>query len=185
MSELRLRFFIAAAPANAGPLGFDLFGQPLLLRFSVQPTVRLPGLVADRELLSRMRFEARNVRAIGLRERNGLDLPPEPEAWQLLDAPACLTQPILQLDLAKAGIKTILWATGFKFDFSWLEVGAFDENGMPFHKRGISAETGIYFLGLPELTNRASSFIYGCWHDAKYIADHIAIQRNYVAYEKR
>jgi putative flavoprotein involved in K+ transport len=117
-------------------------------------------------------------------ERNGIDLPPEPEAWQLLGDPACIKQPILDLDLARAGIKTILWATGFKFDFSWLEVDAFDEQGMPFHKRGLSSETGIYFLGLPELTNRASSFIYGCWHDAKYIADHIVIQQNYVAYEK-
>ncbi|SMG51916.1 flavin-containing monooxygenase [Paraburkholderia susongensis] len=118
-------------------------------------------------------------------ERNGIDLPPEPEAWQLLEDPECIRQPILSLDLAQAGIKTILWATGFKFDFSWLEVDAFDEHGMPFHKRGLSSETGIYFLGLPELTNRASSFIYGCWHDAKYIADHIMIQRNYVAYRKK
>jgi putative flavoprotein involved in K+ transport len=117
-------------------------------------------------------------------ERNGIDLPAEPEAWKLLDSPACLTDPIHQVDLAQAGIKTILWATGFKFDYRWLEVDAFDDNGMPFHKRGISKEMGIYFLGLPELTNRASSFIYGCWHDAKYIADHIAIQRNYVAYQK-
>ncbi|WP_042267083.1 flavin-containing monooxygenase [Paraburkholderia heleia] len=117
--------------------------------------------------------------------RNDLDLPEEPDAWKLLDDPACVRSPILQLDLAKTGIKTIIWATGFKFDFSWLQVDAFDANGAPFHKRGISAETGIYFLGLPELTNRASSFIYGCWHDAKYIADHIALQRVYVAYEKR
>jgi len=117
--------------------------------------------------------------------RNGLDLPEEPDAWQLLDDPACIREPILQLDLAKAGISTIVWATGFKFNFSWLQVDAFDANGAPFHKRGISAETGIYFLGLPELTNRASSFIYGCWHDAKYIADHIALQRMYVSYEKR
>ncbi|HXU54186.1 MAG TPA: NAD(P)/FAD-dependent oxidoreductase [Casimicrobiaceae bacterium] len=118
-------------------------------------------------------------------QRNGLDLPPEPEAWTLLEDPDCIRKPILELDLAKAGIKSIIWATGFKFDFGWLDVeGAFDEEGAPFHKRGISGEHGIYFLGLPELTNRASSFIYGCWHDAKYIADHITIQRNYVAYER-
>lgn len=117
-------------------------------------------------------------------ERNGIDLPPEPEAWKLLDDPECVKHPIRELDLAQAGVKTILWATGFKFDYSWLQVDAFDEKGMPFHKRGISAEMGVYFLGLPELTNRASSFIYGTWHDAKYIADHIALQRDYVAYEK-
>ncbi|MFN3525954.1 MAG: flavin-containing monooxygenase [Paracoccus sp. (in: a-proteobacteria)] len=117
-------------------------------------------------------------------ERNGIDLPPEPEAWQMQPDPACVTEPVRQVDLAREGITTIIWATGFRFDFSWLQVDAFDENGMPFHKRGISAEQGIYFLGLPELTNRASSFIYGCWYDAKYLATHIGVQRNYVSYER-
>ncbi|MCJ7189386.1 FAD-dependent oxidoreductase, partial [Klebsiella pneumoniae] len=86
--------------------------------------------------------------------------------------------------IAEAGITSIIWATGFKFDFSWLQVDAFDEKGLPFHKRGISAERGIYFLGLPNLVNRASSFIYGVWHDAKYIADHIALQNVYTNYVK-
>ncbi|WP_130835864.1 flavin-containing monooxygenase [[Erwinia] mediterraneensis] len=117
-------------------------------------------------------------------ERNGLDLPPEPEAWALLPDPECLKNPLRQLDLLAAGITTIIWATGFKFDFSWLQVDAFDENGLPLHKRGISAERGIYFLGLPNLVNRASSFIYGVWHDAKYIADHIVLQNAYTDYDK-
>lgn len=117
-------------------------------------------------------------------ERNGLDLPPEPQAWELLPDPACLLTPLTQLDMAAAGITTIIWATGFKFDFSWLQVDAFDEKGLPFHKRGISAERGIYFIGLPNLVNRASSFIYGVWHDAKYIADHIALQNAYTDYVK-
>jgi len=117
-------------------------------------------------------------------QRNGVALPPEPEAWEIETDPACVTDPVRQLDLAKAGITTIIWATGFKFDFSWLDVAAFRENGTPFHKRGISSVPGIYFLGLPELTNRASSFIYGCWYDAKYIATHIGVQRNYAAYER-
>jgi putative flavoprotein involved in K+ transport len=117
-------------------------------------------------------------------ERNGLDLPPEPQAWELLPDPECLSHPLSQLDLQAAGITTIIWATGFKFDFSWLQVDAFDEKGLPFHKRGISAERGIYFLGLPNLVNRASSFIYGVWHDAKYIADHIVLQNAYTDYVK-
>ena len=118
-------------------------------------------------------------------EQNGLPFPPEPDAWKLLPDPDCLTNPILSLDLEQAGITTILWATGFKFDFSWLKVdNAFNEKGEPFHKRGISAEAGIYFLGLPNLVNRASSFIYGVWHDAKYIADHIVMQEGYMSYEK-
>lgn len=117
-------------------------------------------------------------------EKNGLPFPPEPEAWKLLPDPDCLTHPILSLDLAQAGITTIVWATGFTFDYRWLKVGAFDEKGLPLHKRGISAESGIYFLGLPNLVNRASSFIYGVWHDAKYIADHIVTQEGYRTYEK-
>ncbi|MDM0034271.1 NAD(P)/FAD-dependent oxidoreductase [Variovorax sp. J22P271] len=117
-------------------------------------------------------------------EQNGLPLAPEPDAWELLPDPDCLKEPIMRLDLAKAGITTILWATGFTFDYSWLKVNAFDDKGVPFHKRGISAESGIYFLGLPNLVNRASSFIYGVWHDAKYIADHIVIQDAYMAYGK-
>ncbi|MDM0025521.1 flavin-containing monooxygenase [Variovorax saccharolyticus] len=117
-------------------------------------------------------------------EQNGLPFAPEPEAWELLPDPDCLKEPIMSLDLAKAGITTILWATGFTFDYSWLKVNAFDEKGAPFHKRGISAESGIYFLGLPNLVNRASSFIYGVWHDAKYIADHIVIQDAYMSYGK-
>ncbi|GGL93868.1 hypothetical protein GCM10011534_15020 [Pseudooceanicola nanhaiensis] len=116
--------------------------------------------------------------------RTGIDLPPEPAAWEITPDPDCVTTPIRQLDLAQAGIGTIIWATGFRFDFGWLQVGAFHEDGTPWHKRGISAEPGIYFLGLPDLTNRASSFIYGCWYDAKYIATHIGVQRNYQAYEK-
>lgn len=117
-------------------------------------------------------------------EQNGLPFAPEPEAWELLPDPDCLKEPIMSLDLEKAGITTILWATGFAFDYSWLKVNAFDEKGAPFHKRGISAESGIYFLGLPNLVNRASSFIYGVWHDAKYIADHIVIQDAYMSYGK-
>jgi putative flavoprotein involved in K+ transport len=117
--------------------------------------------------------------------RKGMSLPPEPEAWERLPDPDCLTHPVLSLDLRKAGITTILWATGFRYDFRWLDVDVFDEQGLPVHKRGISSENGVYFLGLPDLTNRASAFIYGCWQDAKYIADHIVIQRRYDAYERR
>ncbi|SDG86236.1 putative flavoprotein involved in K+ transport [Pseudomonas benzenivorans] len=114
--------------------------------------------------------------------RNGLDLPEEPEARTLLPDPLCVTQPILELDLAKAGVTSIVWATGYAADFSWLQVGAFDAQGKPQHQRGVSSEPGIYFLGLPWLSRRGSSFIWGVWHDAKHVAGHIATQRSYLAY---
>ncbi len=114
--------------------------------------------------------------------RNGLDFPEEPQA-RLTDAdPQCVIDPVLQLNLAEAGITSIIWATGFALDFSWLKVDAFDEAGMPRHQRGVSSEPGIYFLGLPWLSCRGSSFIWGVWHDAKHLADQIAIQRQYLAY---
>jgi putative flavoprotein involved in K+ transport len=67
-------------------------------------------------------------------------------------------------------------------DYSWLKVDAFDAAGKPRHQRGVSSESGIYFLGLPWQSRRGSSFIWGVWHDAKYVADHIAIQRQYLEY---
>ncbi|WP_372242338.1 flavin-containing monooxygenase [Pseudomonas sp. ANT_J12] len=115
-------------------------------------------------------------------ERNGLDLPEEPEARHTFPDPDCVTNPILELDLVKAGVTSIIWATGFATDYSWLKVNAFDDNGKPQHQRGVSSEPGVYFLGLPWQSRRGSSFIWGVWHDAKYVADHIAIQRSYLDY---
>lgn len=114
--------------------------------------------------------------------RNGLELPEEPEARFFLPQPDCVTHPLLELDLAKAGVTTIIWATGYAVDYSWLQVNAFDGNGKPQHQRGVSSEPGVYFLGLPWLLRRGSTFIWGVWHDAKIIADHIATQRKYLAY---
>jgi putative flavoprotein involved in K+ transport len=67
-------------------------------------------------------------------------------------------------------------------DFGWLGGRAVDAQGRPVHRRGISAEPGVYFLGLPWQTRRGSSFIWGVWYDARYVADHIAKQRAYDAY---
>lgn len=114
--------------------------------------------------------------------KNGLDLPEEPEARSLLDDPACMTNPTLELDLKEAGINTIIWATGYSNDYEWLQVDAFDEKGKPQHHRGVSKAPGVYFLGLPWLSRRGSTFIWGVWHDAKYIADQIVIQRQYQFY---
>jgi putative flavoprotein involved in K+ transport len=114
--------------------------------------------------------------------RNGLDLPEEPEARRTFADPACVSDPILELDLAAAGVSSIVWATGYAVDYDWLHVDAFDAKGKPRHQRGVSSEPGVYFLGLPWLSRRGSTFIWGVWHDAKHIADHIATQRKYLSY---
>ena len=117
-------------------------------------------------------------------ERNGLDLPPEPEAHELGADPECVSDPILELDLAEADVRTVIWATGFGVDYSWLAVdGVLDERGYPVQQRGVTPVPGMYFLGLPWLSRRGSSFIWGVWHDAKYLADQIEIQRKYRDYE--
>jgi putative flavoprotein involved in K+ transport len=104
----------------------------------------------------------------------GLDLPNEPEAHQIGIDPQCVANPLSQLNLAAAGITSIIWATGYALDFGWLKVSAFDEKGHPVHQRGVSPVPGLYFLGLSWLSRRASPFIWGVWHDAEYLAGHIA-----------
>jgi len=116
--------------------------------------------------------------------RHGVALPEEPEARLLPPDPACVNDPILSLDLAAEGITTILWATGYGFDFSWLQVDTFDAQGRPLHARGVSREPGVYFVGLPWQTRRGSAFIWGVWHDARFIADQIGIQRAYRSYDE-
>ena len=109
--------------------------------------------------------------------QNGLDLPEEPEARKMEPDPACVTDPVLALDLKQAGITAIIWATGYATDFGWAKLDAFDEKGRPVHERGVSNVPGLYFVGLPWLSRRASSFIWGCWHDADYLAGYIAEHR--------
>jgi putative flavoprotein involved in K+ transport len=116
-------------------------------------------------------------------DRHGLDLPEEPEAREFGPEPACVATPLRALDLAAAGITSVVWATGFTSDYGWLPAGALDAAGRPAHRRGVSAEAGVYFLGLPWQSRRGSSFIWGVWHDAKHVADHIGIQRMYADYQ--
>jgi putative flavoprotein involved in K+ transport len=122
--------------------------------------------------------------ADGYVARMGLDLPEEPEAHELGPLPASATSPLRELDLAGDGVSSIVWATGFAVDYGWLDVDVFAVDGRPEHRRGVSSEPGLYFLGLPWLSRRGSSFIWGVWHDARHLADHIATQRRYVAYDE-
>jgi putative flavoprotein involved in K+ transport len=109
--------------------------------------------------------------------RSRMDLPEEPRAHQIGPDPRCVTHPVLQLNLVTAGVTSIVWATGYALDFSWIKVDIFDETGRPVHQRGASDVSGLYFLGLSWLSRRASAFIWGVWHDAEYLAGHIAAER--------
>lgn len=80
--------------------------------------------------------------------------------------------PALRLDLAKAGISTVIWATGFRPDFRWLDLPVFDPKGRLRHREGIVAP-GLYVLGLPLLRSRKSSLLDGVGADAAALADHL------------
>jgi putative flavoprotein involved in K+ transport len=82
--------------------------------------------------------------------------------------------PRLQLDLRSGEIRTIVWATGFRPDYRWLDVPVLDAKGRLRHDGGIVDSPGLYALGLPVLRRRKSSFICGIEDDAREVIDHLA-----------
>jgi putative flavoprotein involved in K+ transport len=80
----------------------------------------------------------------------------------------------LQMDLRDGSIRTIVWATGFRPDYSWLHVPVVNEKGYLRHDGGVVDSPGIYALGLPVLRRRKSSFIHGVEDDAREVTDHLA-----------
>lgn len=118
-------------------------------------------------------------------ERYNLEVPQDLQAYKLLPNPPCVEQPILELDMEAQNINSIVWATGFKVDYSWLDVkDALDEKGYPNHHRGECAADGIYFIGLPFLTSFGSSFLISVGHDADMVANLIERRARFEAGEQ-
>ncbi|HZP35525.1 MAG TPA: NAD(P)-binding domain-containing protein [Methylomirabilota bacterium] len=103
--------------------------------------------------------------------RAGLSAPEE-----TVPAPGPLPpgEPPRTLDLDAAGITTVVWATGFRRDFSWIGLPVLDASGEPVHRRGVTGCPGLYFLGLPWLHTLKSSVLCGVGRDAGHLAEHIA-----------
>jgi putative flavoprotein involved in K+ transport len=80
----------------------------------------------------------------------------------------------LRLDLRSGEIRTIVWATGFRPDYSRLDVPVLDEKGRLSHDGGVVDSPGLYALGLPVLRRRRSTFIHGIEDDAREVIDHLA-----------
>jgi putative flavoprotein involved in K+ transport len=80
----------------------------------------------------------------------------------------------LQLDLRSGEIRAIVWATGFRPDYGWLDVPVVDEKGRLRHEGGVVDSPGLYALGLPVLRRRKSTFIHGIEDDAREVVDHLA-----------
>jgi putative flavoprotein involved in K+ transport len=94
-----------------------------------------------------------------------------PERFAATRVPAAAR---LQLDLSSGEIRTIVWATGFRPDYGWLDVPVVDGKGQLRHEGGVVDSPGLYALGLPVLRRRKSTFIYGIEDDAREVVDHLA-----------
>jgi putative flavoprotein involved in K+ transport len=103
---------------------------------------------------------------------NGLDGAVEPP--HRLAPTRIEAAPTLALDLARSGLRTIVWATGFRPDYSWLEVPVLDRKGRLRHDGGITPSSGLYVVGLPFLRRRKSALIDGAGADAFELSTHLA-----------
>jgi putative flavoprotein involved in K+ transport len=101
--------------------------------------------------------------------RQGIEAPTEPpfrKAWEPAADPT-------RLDLQAAGITSIVWASGFKADYRWIDLPAFDGRGHPRFERGVSPVPGLYFVGLPWLNTWGSGRFLGVAEDARHIVETI------------
>ena len=169
--------------------GLGRYGHTVSLQMLARQGVVLLGratsvegdtLLVDDSLAVHLRFGdersaefKRNVD--GYIERSGVEAPtPEVDAADVPQPTLALREPIRSLDLRVEGIRTVIWATGFTADFSWIDAPVQDADGAPIHERGVSPTPGLYFLGFPWLSSRKSGIVFGIASDAEYIADRIA-----------
>ncbi len=103
---------------------------------------------------------------------HGLDAPPEEVVrfdWHPEPEPPLL-------DLAEAGISTVIYATGFHSDFGWIDLPVFDVRGYPRYRRGVTEIPGLYFCGLHWMETQGSGLFYGVGQDAEYVVGHLSAQ---------
>lgn len=142
--------------------------------------VRDGALILDDSLRENIRFgdhtSAQDKRVIdAFIARHRIDAPPPDDdpadaPWDNVDA---VPMPA-HLDLARAGVGSIIWCTGFASDFSWIALPVLDQTGKPLDDRGITPVDGVYFVGFPWLHRRKSGIICGVEEDASHIVNHIA-----------
>jgi putative flavoprotein involved in K+ transport len=102
---------------------------------------------------------------------NGLDDEVEPP--HRLPPTEVEESPPLVLDLMAAGVRTIIWATGYRPDLSWLHVPVLDRKGRIRHDGGVVEAPGLYLMGIQFLRRRKSALIDGAGDDARDLSDHL------------
>ncbi|MBN8185909.1 NAD(P)-binding domain-containing protein [Salipiger thiooxidans] len=149
-------------------MGVRLVGRAL---GAGEGVVRLdPALAPEIEAAERRRH--RILRHVDAHiDAAGLRLPPDAAAWRAPELPGSGPD---RLDLAAAGIRTVIWATGFRRSYPWLHLPVLDAAGELQTQGGVTAVPGLYALGLPFMRHRASAFIHGVGRDAEALAPLIA-----------
>lgn len=98
----------------------------------------------------------------------GIDAPADTLAQVAFDPPETA-----ELDLAAEGISSVIWTSGYRLDFGWIDLPIFDEMGAPRHVRGVSNVPGLFFLGIPWLHDQTSATLFGVARDAAHLAAQI------------
>ena len=109
-------------------------------------------------------------------EKKGIDAPP-PSAAELEGEPPDGDWSVPRrpsIELREENVTTVIWATGFSFDFSWIEFPVFDDVGYPVTDRGATTVPGLYFMGLNWMVKRKSGLLYGVGDDARHVTAHIS-----------
>jgi putative flavoprotein involved in K+ transport len=86
-------------------------------------------------------------------------------------------EPRAILDLAEAGVSTVIWSMGYRAEFGWIEFPVFDANQYPVHQRGVTAQPGLYFIGLPWLYTWGSGRFSGIARDAAFLVEKLAARQ--------
>ncbi|UOA27871.1 NAD(P)-binding domain-containing protein [Pseudosulfitobacter sp. DSM 107133] len=148
-------------------MGIEIVGR---LAGMHDTSLMFSGALANAASLSDLKMNRALTQMDNWVATTGLDLKAPPVRF----APTWLpTLPRLTLDISCGAIKTVVWATGFAPDYSWLHLPVFDAKGRLVHNGGIVAP-GLYALGLPFMRTRKSSLIDGVGDDARWLARHIA-----------
>jgi putative flavoprotein involved in K+ transport len=138
-----------------------LRGQQLQFSGALSNLVKLADLKQARLLAGIDQW----IEARGLDTETPLEAPPAPTRLA--------ASPRLDMDLGSGEIGTVIWATGFRPDYSWLQVPVLDRKGWIRHQGGVGETPGLYVMGLPFMRRRKSSFLFGADDDAREICAHL------------
>ncbi|MGH3066196.1 MAG: flavin-containing monooxygenase [Gaiellaceae bacterium] len=140
----------------------------------VDGTRALLGPGVEETLAAGDQFAAERMRDIDRYvDERGLDAP----AAEPRDSGPSPVADTPELDLRESGIQSILWATGFRPDYSWIGLGVSDEHGWPIQRRGVSPHEGLYFVGVNWLYKRKSALFCGVGEDAEHVVSHLVERR--------